>query len=301
MGIKNKPNVCVVGSINMDFTIITDEAPFQGETVIGEKMITSFGGKGANQAISASRMGSNVHMIGAIGDDSFGEKLLNYLNLEGVITDNIAKIQNEPTGVANVVLTDLDNRIIIIPGANACLTPDMIKNREEVIKKCDVVLLQMEIPLDSIITAIEISEKHDIPVILNPAPYQYLPEEVINKTSFITPNEIEFNEMLQDIDYEKNKHKIIVTKGKKGVCFYENGIIIEINSNKISVVDTTGAGDTFNGVLAAFTASKKSLFDSVYYANIAAALSTTKIGAQSAMPTLKEVESFDRKIKHFSK
>lgn len=290
---NKKANVCVIGSINMDFTIIADEEPSQGETIIGEKMVTSYGGKGANQAVAASRMGAHVHMIGSIGGDTIGTELLNHLESEKISTDGITKINDEQTGIANIVSTFADNKIIILPGANSFLTPHMIKKHEEIIKKCDVVLLQMEIPQDSIISAIKISEKHDIPVILNPAPYQNLSEELINQVAFITPNEIEFNEMLQDINYEEIKHKIIVTKGREGVSFYESGGIKNIKSHKVNVIDTTGAGDTFNGVLAANIAAKKSLSNSIYYANIAAGLSTTEVGAQSAMPTLKDIYNFD--------
>lgn len=289
---KKNGNVCVVGSINMDLTVATNKIPAQGETVLGGEFVTNYGGKGANQAVAASRMGAHVYMIGAVGADAFGADIVTHLQAEGVETNNIETIHNQATGIANITLSEGDNRIIVASGANLSVTPALINRHEQIIKQSNTVLLQLEIPLETVIHTIELANKHDVPVVLNPAPYQPLPEETIAGATYITPNELELEAMKQQIEYEAIKHKIIVTRGSKGVEYYEGAQLQAIPSYPVEVRDTTGAGDTFNGVLAAMLTKQERIASAIHIANAAAGLSITKMGAQSGMPTYKEVQRF---------
>ncbi|TFJ94195.1 ribokinase [Lentibacillus salicampi] len=294
---NTKPNVCIVGSINMDLTVITDKMPMQGETVLGDKFFTSPGGKGANQAVAAARMGANVNFIGAVGDDSFGPTLRQNLANEGVETKGIETMSDEATGTATIILSESDNRIIVAPGANNRVTPELVMQHSDLIKNSDVVLLQLEIPMETIMAVTELAEANKVPVILNPAPFQPLPEEVLKNTAYLTPNEIELASMKEDPLFESIQEKLIVTRGDKGISFAENGAEREISGHSVQVTDTTGAGDTFNGALAAELAGGAELSDALVMANAAAALSVSKTGAQGGMPTKQDIQEFLRKRK----
>ncbi|RDW19806.1 ribokinase [Oceanobacillus chungangensis] len=286
------PTVCVVGSLNMDLTITTKKIPKQGETVIGEVFETYPGGKGANQAVAAARLGANVTMIGAVGADTFGDSLLENLSREGINVEGISKISDVATGVASIIMSDHDNRIIVASGANAYVTLELVDQYQEQIRHSDIVLVQLETPIESIVRTIEIANEYDVPVIVNPAPYQVLPDKILSGCTFLTPNEIELEAMEQESLSDSIREKIILTKGAEGVQFFENGKSKVVKSHNVKVADTTGAGDTFNGALAARLGGGASLADAVYYANAAAALSVTKLGAQSGMPTDEEVKRF---------
>lgn len=288
--------VCVVGSINMDLAVGTSKMPVQGETVIGGEFATYYGGKGANQAVAAARMGTNVHMIGAVGADPFGTEIRTHLDDEGIMTDGIEVIPDKATGVANIILSEQDNRIIVASGANKSVTPALIDRHEAVIGQSDIVLLQLEIPLDTVVHTVDLARKYNVPVVLNPAPYQTLPITLPEGVTYLTPNEIELDEMKRDMEYGIIKHKVVVTKGKHGIHYYEETEEKVVPGHQVDVQDTTGAGDTFNGVLAAMLAQKESLPAAIRYANAAAALSVTKIGAQSGMPTYEELQDFMNKM-----
>jgi ribokinase len=286
------PAVCVVGSLNMDLTITTKKMPKQGETVIGEGFETYPGGKGANQAVAAARVGAKVTMIGAVGTDTFGNSLLENLSQEGINVEGISKISDVATGVASIIMSDHDNRIIVASGANAYVTPTLIDQHREHIYNSDIVLVQLETPIDAIVRTMEIANEYDIPVIVNPAPFRELPEAILTGSTFLTPNEIELEAMKRQSFSDSIREKIILTKGAEGVQFFEKGKSKVVKSHKVKVADTTGAGDTFNGALAAQLGSEVLLADAVNYANAAAALSVTKLGAQSGMPTDEEVKQF---------
>lgn len=288
----NQPTVCIVGSINMDVTISTDKIPEQGETVIGGTFATYFGGKGANQAVSAARAGVNVKMIGAVGEDDFGHTSLTHLRSENIDTTAVDMLPDVSTGVANIILTEQDNRIIVASGANFEVTPEIIVSNEQQIKESDVVLLQLELPIETVQRAIEMAYQHNVPVILNPAPYAALSKETLEMCTYMTPNEIELTDMLKLMSFESIKEKLIVTLGSYGVSYYDQGDERQVEGYDVAVKDTTGAGDTFNGVLAAMTAKKWSTVEAIRFANAAAGLSITKEGAQSGMPTLNEIYSF---------
>ena len=289
--------ITVIGSINMDLVTSTTQIPKVGETVLGHSFHTIPGGKGANQAVAAARLGADVTMIGAVGDDSFGNTLVNHLTNQGIKTENIMKVKDTSTGIASIIVSEGDNSIIVVSGANSHITPEVIEKNEDKILDSYILLVQLEIPLESVIKAVELAKKHGVLTILNPAPIQMLPNELINMVDYLTPNEHEQTLLFASTDgteqeLEKLKGKCIVTKGSKGVMVYKNGKHIEIPSIRVEAVDTTGAGDSFNGALAVALCEGAEIDDACRFANVVGAISVTKLGAQSGMPTKKEVEEF---------
>jgi ribokinase len=283
--------ITVVGSMNMDLVTETTKDPKWGETVLGEQFHTSFGGKGANQAVAAAKLGAKVGMIGAVGDDTFGQEYLQHLHRLGIYTDLIQTIQNERIGIAAITIYKGENKIIVVPGANAHITPGIIETHKEAIQQSEWLLIQLEIPTESVQKAIEIAHQGGVKIILNPAPFQEIPEHWINKITYMTPNESEAFSLLKQYEGSPSnlQEKLIITKGEKGVSFHENGCKIEIPSPKVKAVDTTGAGDTFNGALAAALSEGKPLREAVEFAGRAAAISVTKLGAQTGMPSRKDM------------
>jgi ribokinase len=289
--------ITVIGSINMDLVTSTNQIPKVGETVLGNSFHTIPGGKGANQAVAAARLGSDVTMVGAVGNDSFGKALVEHLTNEGINTENIMKVKDTSTGIASIILSEADNSIIVVPGANNHITPEVIEKHIDIIINSNILLLQLEIPLKSVIRAVEIAKKNGILTILNPAPIQKLPKELLEMVDFVTPNEHEQAQLFASIDgtdkeLEKLKEKCIVTKGSKGVIIYKNGEKIEIPSIQVEAVDTTGAGDSFNGALATALCERLEIEEACRFANVVGAISVTKLGAQTGMPSKKEVEEF---------
>ncbi|WP_080875302.1 ribokinase [Oceanobacillus timonensis] len=282
---KRNPRVCVVGSINMDMVTTTDKIPAQGETVMGESFTTYPGGKGANQAVAAARLGADVVMVGAVGEDAFGKSLKERFREEGANDEAITTVPYESTGVATIIISDGDNRIIVAPGANKYITPERLKEKEDIILSSDIILMQFEIPMEAVAHTVDLAYKHDIPVVINPAPFTDIPESVIKKVTFLTPNELELSEMEQSIDASLIKGKIIETRGEQGVAFMlTNGEKKTIPSFPAQVKDTTGAGDTFNGAFVTEYAKEKDIEKAIQFANAAASLSVEKIGAQGGMP-----------------
>jgi ribokinase len=288
-----KPMITVLGSINMDLVTVTEFMPNQGETLLGQSFSTFPGGKGANQAVAAARLGADVVMLGKVGADLFGSKIIDLLHKENVNENYIEISTEKETGTASIIVSNQDNRIIVVPGANNEVTPEWVLDHEEQIKNSDLLLLQLEIPLKSVVKATEIANKHGIPVILNPAPIQKLPIKLLKGVTYLTPNEHEFKQLLNQAskdEIELIKAKSIVTKGEKGVEFQLNKQQICLEAMQVEVIDTTGAGDTFNGALAVALTRKQSLGDAVYFATVAASISITKMGAQTGMPCISEIE-----------
>jgi len=288
--------VTVVGSINVDMVFTSNVRPKAGETVLGSTFSIIPGGKGANQAVAASKLGAKTCMIGCVGDDSNGEFSIKNLNLMNVDTKCIQTVQGVPTGVANIVVAEQDNSIIVISGANYEITRETIDKYKDVIISADIVLLQLEIPLEAVEYTAELCRKNNVKVLLNPAPAVELPKSLIENVSYITPNEHELNIILgkqnnTDEIMKRYPNKLIVTMGSKGVKYYDGNEMKLMPSYEVEVVDTTGAGDTFCGALGAALVRGDVLEDAIKFANKAAALSITKLGAQSGMPTLEEINN----------
>jgi len=299
---SRKPKICVVGSINMDLVTTTDKMPDQGETVMGKTFATYPGGKGANQAVAASKLGAGVTMIGAVGDDAFGHTLLTHFENEGILIHGIKTCPNRSTGIATIILSDHDNRIIVSAGANEEVTPEWVEENKEAILNCDLVLLQFEIPMETIQYTTKLAHDNGIPTVINPAPFQEFPSEILNQSTYFTPNEIELLSMNQMAKIDHVREKMIVTKGSQGVQLMdEHCQIHQIPAFDVKVEDTTGAGDTFNGAFAQELAQGVSIKEAAYFANAAAALSVTMLGAQGGMPTRQEVESFLKEQEQQSK
>lgn len=286
--------VVVVGSINVDMVFTSQVRPKAGETVLGDEFSIIPGGKGANQAVAASKLGAESYMIGCVGNDSNGEFSINNLTNMNVSTDCIETTNEATTGVANIVVAENDNSIIVIAGSNYKITKNTIDKYKDIILSADIVLLQLEIPIDIVEYAAEVCKKNNVSVLLNPAPAIELKKSLIENVTYITPNEHELKIILgkhDNIDeiIRKYPNKLIVTMGAKGVKYFDGIDMKLIPSYDVEVIDTTGAGDTFCGGLAAALVRGDNIEDAIKFANKAAALSITKLGAQSGMPTLKQL------------
>ncbi|WP_225744542.1 ribokinase [Marinilactibacillus sp. Marseille-P9653] len=287
----------VVGSISTDFVVETKREPKVGGTIFGETFETHFGGKGANQAVAAARLGAEVEMFGAVGSDVFGERLLDNLKKNAVGSNHVQIIKDAPSGSAVITVMNGDNMIIYVAGANDAYTPDcLFQNQQQIdmLKQSDMVLVQNELPQATIEKLIDQSYQNRIPVLYNPAPARKLTEELMKFITFLTPNETEFQEMFpgQSISnmLEKYSNKLIVTLGQNGAQFHDGDKIVTVPAIEIEhVVDTTGAGDTFNGAFAVAYMEGQTLEECVRFANKAAAVSIQKSGAQNGMPSIEDI------------
>lgn len=285
-------NIVVIGSSSIDLVVKTDVLPQAGETVMGNSFFTTTGGKGANQAVAAARLSNKVYMIGAVGDDENGKQIIENLEQNNVDTTFMDKIENETSGTAHITLFEDDNRIIVVPAANTHVTPEKVLPKLERFGAGDIILMQHEIPEHTIKEVTDYAVKHDMKVILNPAPYRNIDKEIIDKVTWITPNESESELLFENGVDEALKaypRKLIVTKGAAGAMFYNDSQQL-VKGYKKKVVDTTGAGDTFNGALAVALIENKPLQEAVDFANLAGSFSVTGLGAQSAMPYRKELD-----------
>ncbi|MCH5584298.1 ribokinase [Shimazuella sp. AN120528] len=286
-------NIVIIGSMNMDLVVITSRRAHPGETIFGEEFLTVPGGKGANQAVAAARLGAKVHMVGAVGNDSFGASIFQNLKKEGINTTNIQVLSDESTGTAHITVAEGDNTIIVIPAANARLSVDIIQSIRKLIEDASIVILQLEVPLTTVAYAIDLCNELQTPVLLNPAPAQALPKDMIDKATYLTPNEHEAKILFPDDELEavlkKYPNKLIVTEGEKGVRFYDGEQLIHVPARNVEVVDTTGAGDTFNAAFAIGLTKGYKLKEAIEFANLAAGLSVGRLGAQAGMPTLEQL------------
>lgn len=292
------PKITVIGSINIDLVTASPRFPQPGETLLGTSFNRFMGGKGANQAVAAARLGAEVCMIGAVGDDGFGREALAHLQAEGINTDHIKTLPDQPTGIANITVAEGDNHIIVVSGANFGITPADIEACEARIAESDVILSQLEIPIDCVIAAAKLARKHNKPFVLNPAPAQKLPSELLDLITLLTPNAYELaislglpeNTPAEELIKQAGV-PVLMTRGSEGVLYNdENGTLYTQPAFKVTSVDTTGAGDTFNGAFAVFR--HLGMKEATRKANAAAALSVTKAGAQSGMPAAAELQAF---------
>lgn len=288
--------LAVVGSINMDMTVTAERIPLKGETLRGESLSHIPGGKGANQAVAMAKLGEDVEMFGCVGKDENGQKLLNNLREVGVKTEHIKVLEDVPTGLAMITVGDNDNTIIVVPGANGKVDCAYVDSIKEALKTFDMVVLQHEIPLETVHYVVEFCAENNIPVVLNPAPAAEVPMDIIEKVTYVTPNEHEAvlifgkDHTTEDL-LKKYPEKLVITQGSRGVstCL-KSGEILSVPARPAKVVDTTGAGDTLNGAFSVQIANGVDMKTALTYANTAASLSTEKFGAQSGMPKAEDVE-----------
>ena len=290
----------------MDLVVKVERRPNKGETIVGESFCMYIGGKGTNQAIAAARLGSMVHMVCCIGNDSFGDLFLDKFKSDNIHTDFVIRDPVIGTGIGTPVIdANGDNSIIIIPQANMMLSPKNVEAAAEVIANADVLMLQLEIPLGTSKRAAEIAKNNGTIVILNPAPACEIPESFLQLIDIIIPNNTEA-ELLSGITIcddasakcaakvllSKGVGSVIFTLGEKGSILFKDNQSTLIPPYNVDVVDTTGAGDAFCGALAASLAEGKRIEDAVYIANAAGALAVTKMGAEPSMPTRQDMEVF---------
>lgn len=283
---ERQNNIVVVGSMNMDLVLHTNVLPKQGETVFGQRFTTSPGGKGANQAVAASRLNGNVHMIGAVGADAFGRELREQLIHNRVQTDALLEVDVE-TGIALIQLHDGDNRITVVSGANYAIDVAHILRYKEMIERAALVVLQLELRAELTEWVLHQCNAANVPVLFNPAPATHFQHEWLPYITYMTPNETEcvaiFGQTPEEaaIAYPK---KVIVTCGGDGALFADDNGLHRVMAPVVDVVDTTGAGDTFNGALAVALVERQPLAEAIQFAVQAASKAVQKLGAQAGMP-----------------
>lgn len=278
----------------MDLVVTSSKRPGAGETVLGDSFKTVPGGKGANQAVAAARLRADVYMIGCVGDDHYGKAILQNFKENGVHTDYVEPVTHTESGTAHIILAEGDNSIVVVKGANDHVTPAYVEKVLHVIRESDIVLIQQEVPEETVEYVSNLCHELGVPLLLNPAPARALSENVIEKATYLTPNEHEasvlFNGLSREDALKRYPNKVFITEGKKGVRYYDGEKEVLVPSYEVEAVDTTGAGDTFNAALAVALAEGKSFTESLQFANRAASLSVTKFGAQGGMPMREEVE-----------
>ncbi|MDR6716910.1 ribokinase [Paenibacillus sp. 2003] len=278
----------------MDLVVTSSRRPGAGETVLGDSFKTVPGGKGANQAVAAARLGAEVAMIGRVGDDAFGKDIVENFRANAVNTQNVKPVTHLESGTAHIILAEGDNSIVVVEAANREVTPAYVDEAAEVIRNADIVLIQQEIPEETVVHVSTLCAEFGTPLLLNPAPARTLPQEVIDNAAYITPNEHEAEILFQGMSpaqaLRQYPNKLFITEGSKGVRYFDGTEEILVPTYKVEAIDTTGAGDTFNAAFAVALAEGKALQESIRFANRAASLSVTKFGAQGGMPTRDEVE-----------
>ena len=297
--------IVVVGSSNTDMVVATSRLPLPGETVLGSDFVMAAGGKGANQAVAAARLGGDVAFVARLGQDLFGDEALGHFKQEGMDTRCVFRDPQAPSGVALIMVgSEGQNIIAVAAGANGCLSAEDIEKAQELISQAGVVLLQLEIPLLAVEAAIRLARAANSIVILNPAPAQPLPQTLLQQVDILTPNETEAmlltgcptpEAAAQEL-LKQGVKTVIVTLGADGVLLAGGGKPPQrLPGFQVRAVDTTAAGDAFNGGLAVALASGEQMESAVHYAQAVAALSVTKRGAQPSLPTGDDVQQFLRR------
>lgn len=296
--------ITVIGSSNTDMVIKTTKLPVPGETILGGNFFMNPGGKGANQAVAASRLGGKVSFIAKTGDDIFGKQAKQLFENEGVNTDYMFTDSENPSGVALITVDSAaENCIVVAPGANSNLGKADIDQAREEILRSDIILMQLEIPLETVSYAANIAHGAGKKVILNPAPARGLPDDLLQKLYIITPNETEAElltgikvsdmttaEKAAKILHDKGVKIVIITLGSKGAFYFSGDGFKIVPAPKVEAIDTTAAGDVFNGALAVAISEGLELEKAVELANKAASISVTRLGAQSSAPYWKEIK-----------
>jgi len=301
-----RPKITVIGSSNTDLVAKAPKLPVPGETVLGNDFIIAQGGKGANQAVAIARLGGDVTFVAKLGLDDFGNQAMENFKGGGINTDFVFRDKDSPSGVALIFVgEDGENMIVAAQGANARLSPEDIDEARVAIEGADMLLLQLETPLETVEHAVDIAVEKGIPVILNPAPGRELNQRLIGKIRYLTPNETEAEILtgIKVIDDDTackagaklrglGADNVIVTMGKHGAILITAQESFLIPAFSVDAVDATAAGDAFNGGLAYALAIGRDLRNAVKFANAVAALAVTRMGAQPSMPTRDELEQF---------
>lgn len=285
--------ITVVGSLSIDLVVRAAKRPVAGETIIGEDLSLFPGGKGANQAVAAARLGATVTMVGCVGDDSYGEMIIKNLEKENVNTSLVKRFTKKTSGTAHITVAEGDNSIIVVKGTNDLVDESLIEEARAEIASSDIVMAQYEIPLPIIDYLAKVCEEEGTSFLLNPAPAADIQTETLKLITYLTPNENEnkliFPNKTSDEAIADFPGNLLVTLGEKGVRF-QTDTIQTVPAFKVAVTDTTGAGDTFNGAFAVAIAEGKDIETAVLFGNAAAALSVQKLGAQSGMPDREAVK-----------
>ncbi|MBC7003947.1 ribokinase [Photobacterium sp. BZF1] len=296
----------VLGSVNADHVLQVASFPRPGETLHGHSYCVIPGGKGANQAVAAARLGADIAFIACVGDDSFGHEMRETFAKDGMNTDGVMIEKDMPTGIAMIqVAATGENSIAISAEANGCLSPARIEPHHNLIKQADTLLMQLETPMATIEAAAKVAKQAGTRVVLNPAPAQPLSDDLLQHIDMITPNETEAElltgikvtdtisaQKAADALHEKGIKQVMITLGSQGVWVSENGQGRQVPGFRVDAKDTTAAGDTFNGALLTGLQEKKPMDDAIRFAHASAAISVTRMGAQTSIPHRREVERF---------
>ncbi len=299
------PRICIVGSANIDLTFRTSRLPRPGETLTGQAFQIGFGGKGANQAVMAARLGIHVAMIARVGSDVFGEQTLHNFKQHGIDTTYVLRDAEQTTGTAAILVEDSgQNCILIVPGANTALTPEDVRAAESMLRESRLVLCQLEVPMETTREAFLVARAAGVRTILNPAPAVPLSDELLRLTDLCIPNETEVElltgqrvtapeeaKVAAEILRQRGAGAVLVTMGERGVVVVDEGWE-HIPAPPVQAVDSSGAGDAFIGSLAAFLLEGMSLRQAARQANRVAALSVTRPGTQASFPTRTEIDDF---------
>lgn len=304
---KEKAKIVVVGSSNIDMVVKTERIPSAGETVLGGEFVMVPGGKGANQAVCAAKLGADVRLVARIGNDVFGEMSLANFHKAGVDTTFVVKDNQHASGVALIAVDrNGENAIVVAPGANTALSPEDVNRAEGAIAAADAVVLQLEIPQETVVRAVELARSHGVKVVLNPAPIRQFPTHILQYVDVLTPNQHEAASLIgaegegNNLDaqeaakalLEMGVAAVVITLGADGAYVATHERAERIDAVKVQAVDTTAAGDAFTASLACALAEKKDLFEAARFAAKVAGISVTRMGAQSSMPTRHEVDSY---------
>lgn len=296
--------IIVIGSANTDMVVKSGKLPLPGETILGGTFFMNAGGKGANQAVAAARLGGKVTLIAKVGNDIFGKQTIEGLKTENIIIDHVFVDEEAPSGTALIMVNDEgENCIVVAPGANARLLPaDLSQVRS--IAEAAIILIQLEIPMETIEAAAKMAKSNQQKLIINPAPAQPLSDELLNGLFLITPNETEASlltgikvvdtetaSQAADIFLNRGVQNIIITLGKQGAYFQNNNLKFKVDAPVVEAMDTTAAGDTFSGALTVAITENMDWKEAVQFAVKAASISVTRMGAQASVPYRREIDS----------
>jgi ribokinase len=303
---KEPPHICVVGSSNMDLTLRAPRLPRPGETLAASGLQLGFGGKGGNQAVMAARLGARVTLVGRVGRDVFGEQMLAHYQHEEIDTTFLTVDESRPSGAAAIIVDEsAQNCILVVPGANGALSPADVRAAADALRGADLLLCQLEVPLETTQEAFRLARDAGVRTVLNPSPMTPLPVELLRLTDLCVPNETEI-ELLTGRTVTTSEqadaaaralagygpHAVLLTLAERGALLVETEKVHPVPTPLIAAVDPTGAGDAFLGSLAVFWAQGLSLVDAARRACAVAALSVTRPGAQASFPSRQEAEAF---------